>query len=394
MFSGVIILPSLFFSGLSTIVFFIVTGGRVPAYLGCSGSATSIILSITGYDYTSSSGLNPNTSQVQGAMLILSILYTIVAVIVIIFGYAWLEFLMPPVVTGSIITSIGIHLAFISYLEITKSPFDSYMSAVTAGSIILISIYAPTKSLRRISLLLGAIIGYAVHAICGTKNIGPTINYSEIVSSPWLRAPTIHYNIEFNEHSIGTMMPLLIILLAENLGHMKAIESIMTNEKPLMKYVGRAYLGDAFGCMMASLGGTLPFTTYADNIGVLSVTQVFSTLVILCAAVIAMLLGFFAKFSAIVGSIPAGVLGGVTLILYSLITITGIKIWVDNKVDFNDSRNVYVGGIPVVLAAVIQTPLKLGILQLDGIGVATFLSIILHQLLRGHEFLKHCMRRN
>ncbi|GAA5805213.1 hypothetical protein HPULCUR_010727 [Helicostylum pulchrum] len=294
---------SLFFSGLSTIVFFIVTGGRVPAYLGCSGSATSIILSITGYDHNSSSGLNPNTSQVQGALLILSISYAIVAVIVIIFGYTWLEFFMPPVVTGSIITSIGIHLAFISYSEITKSPFDSYMSVVTAGSIMFISIYAPTKSLRRISLLLGAIIGYTVHAICGTKNIGPLINYSEIVSS--------------------TMMPLLIVLLAENLGHMKAIESITTNEKPMMKYIGRAYLGDAFGCMMASLGGTIPFTTYADNI------------VILCAAVIAMLLGFFAKFSAIVKSMPAGVLGGVTLILYSLITITGVKIWVDNRVDFN-----------------------------------------------------------
>lgn len=116
---------------------------------------------------------------------------------------------------------------------------------------------------------MGAIIGYAVHAICSSKNIGPSINYSEIVSSPWLRAPTISYNLEFNGHSIGMMMPLLIVLLAENLGHMKAIESITTNEEPMLKYVGRAYLGDAFGCMMASLGGTIPFTTYADNIGVL-----------------------------------------------------------------------------------------------------------------------------
>jgi putative pyrimidine permease RutG len=106
-----------------------------------------------------------------------------------------------------------------------------------------------------------------IHAICGVKNIGSPINFSEIVSSPWVRVPTMYYKIEFNANSIGMIMPILVVLLAENLGHMKAIGSI--TGRPMVKYIGRAYLGDALGCLVASLGGTIPFTTYAENIGVL-----------------------------------------------------------------------------------------------------------------------------
>ncbi|KAL7311870.1 hypothetical protein PS15m_009583 [Mucor circinelloides] len=342
MFSGVVVLPlilgydsntSLFFSGVSTMIFFIVTGGRVPSYLGCSGSFVSIILTITNYTSSSNSTINMNTATAQGAILVLSLTYATIALLVMVLGYKWLEFLMPPIVTGSIITSIGLHLSFLSYDEAVKSSFDTYIAVATACAIILISVYAPTNALRRISLLLGTAIGYFIHAMCNLKGIGPSIDYSEIASNPWIRAPSVYFSLKFDSSSIGMVMPILIVLLAENLGHMKAISSI-TN-RPMLKYVGRAYLGDAMGCFVASLTGAVPFTTYAENIGVLSVTQVFSPLVILFAAAFAMLLGFFAKFSAIVKSIPQGVLGGVTIILYTLIAITGVRIWVVNKVDFN-----------------------------------------------------------
>lgn len=110
-------------------------------------------------------------------------------------------------------------------------------------------------------------IGYAVYAICGAKGIGTSIDYSGIVSSPWVGAPSVNFNIEFHSESISLVLPILVVLLAENLGHMKAIKSIV--ERPMMKYVGRAYLGDAIGCLVSSLVGTIPVTTYADNIGVL-----------------------------------------------------------------------------------------------------------------------------
>lgn len=106
-----------------------------------------------------------------------------------------------------------------------------------------------------------------VHAICGVKKVGPPIDFSEIASSPWVRVPTMYYKIEFNANAISMIMPILVVLLAENLGHMKAIGSI--TGRPMVNYVGRAYLGDALGCFLASLSGTIPFTTYAENIGVL-----------------------------------------------------------------------------------------------------------------------------
>lgn len=112
-------------------------------------------------------------------------------------------------------------------------------------------------------------IGYAIHAICGSRNIGPSIDYSGIISSPWLRAPAINYQLKFDTHSIGMVMPILVVFLAENLGHMKAIQSIITKGPSVLQYIGRAYLGDALGCLVASICGTIPFTTYAENIGVL-----------------------------------------------------------------------------------------------------------------------------
>lgn len=155
----------------------------------------------------------------------------------------------------------------------------------------LISVYAPINAMRRMydvqnkhfivmltliifffkkrSLLLGTIFGYGIHALCGLKGIGPAIDYSGISSSPWFRAPAINYQLEFDSQSIGMVMPILVVFLAENLGHMKAIQSIITTGPPMLKYIGRAYLGDALGCLIASVGGTIPFTTYAENIGVL-----------------------------------------------------------------------------------------------------------------------------
>lgn len=122
-------------------------------------------------------------------------------------------------------------------------------------------------------MLLGTIIGYSIYAICSAKNIGNRIDLSKIASSPWFQIPTIRCEIEFHKSSISLVMPIIIVLLAENLGHMKAIQSVVG--RPMMKYMGRAYLGDALGCLLASVGGTMPFTTYAENIGVLVIITLY-----------------------------------------------------------------------------------------------------------------------
>ncbi|KAI9302095.1 Xanthine/uracil/vitamin C permease [Cunninghamella echinulata] len=387
MFSGTIFVPALFFSGISTMLFFIITKGRIPAYLGSSGSAISAVLTITQYKYQAGL-LNPDISLVQGALVTLGLIYMTISFLVMIFGYKIISAIMPPVVTGSIVASIGIHLIFSSYRQVTSTSFDTYMALATVLSIMIISIYAPLPLLRRLCLLLGTIIGYIIHLICGIKGIGKSIDFSQVASSPWFSAPQIHSPVIFDPQAISTMAPVVIVLLAENMGHLKALSSITENS--LDHYLGRTYLGDAISIIMCGSVGTSPMTTYAENLIMLKVTNIYSPLVILFAAFVAVILGFISKFGAIVKTIPEGVFGGTSIILYTYIFTTGIKIWLDNKIDFSDPRNIFIGGLPLMLAAIIQEEVKLNSFQLDGIGAATFSSIILYQLLRGVDGFKEC----
>ncbi|KAI9263340.1 permease family-domain-containing protein [Phascolomyces articulosus] len=397
MFSGTIVIPiamgfdpntSLFFSGISTILFFICTGGRVPSYLGSSGSVISAIIAVTGYNSaTSTTGMNENIPIAQGGIIVLAILYAFISLLVIMFGYKWVEFLMPPIVTGGVVAGIGLHLGFSAFNQATATPFDFYMALTTVLAIMLISVYAPLPSLRRISILLGLVVGYVIHIICGVSGAGYPVDFSEVASIAWVRGPVISGPIVFDKVAISTIAPLVVVIVAENMGHIKAISSLTGT--PMEKYLGRAYLGDALATLMAGCVGASPLTTYAENIGVLSVTRIFSPLVILVAALVAIILGFISKFGAVVRSIPDGVFGGTTLVLYSLIAITGIRVWVVNKVDFSDSRNIYVGGIPLILAAVMtEKTLVINDFQLDAVGASTFASIILYQVLRGVDGFK------
>ncbi|KAL0090962.1 Xanthine/uracil/vitamin C permease [Phycomyces blakesleeanus] len=389
MFSGTVLIPALFFSGISTIIFFIVTRGRVPSYLGSSGSFVSAVCAVTGYVYSPST-FNENMPVAQGGILILGIIYVAIAIFVLAFGHAWLEFLMPPIVTGAIVSGIGLHLAFSAFTQATSNSFDTWMAVSTVLIIMLLSVYAPLPSIRRMqvsAILLGMIIGYVINLICGLKGAGPAIDYTSVSAAPWVRGPTIHHELVFDSKSISTIAPLIVVVLAENLGHLKALSSM--TEKPMEKYLGAAYLGDALSTIMASFVGAPPMTTYAENIGVVAITRIFSPVVFLVAAIVAIILGCIAKFGAVVHTIPPGVFGGVAFVLYTIIGVTGVRIWVINEVDFFDSRNIFVGGIPLMLAATIQVPVQMNNFQLDGIGAATFSSIILYHLLQGTEGWKN-----
>ncbi|ORX45838.1 Xanthine/uracil/vitamin C permease [Hesseltinella vesiculosa] len=399
MFSGTVFIPmqlgfdintAIFFSGVSTLLFFVVNRGRVPAYLGCSGSAVAAIMSISGYKYQPGVP-NDNIAAVQGALIVLGIVYAAISLIVHAFGHKWVEAIMPPVVTGAIICGIGLHLMTSSFQQATSSFFDGVMAFVTVVVIMFFSVYAPSPFLRRLCILLGTIVSYVIYLICGLVNAGPRIDFSNIVAQPWVRPPIVHWPVVFQGQAISTMIPLVIVFLAENMGHLKALSAI--TETSLEKYLGNAYMGDALSIILCGSVGSPPLTTYAENMIVLSVTRIYSPLVIVSAAFIAIVLGFFSKFGAVVSSIPAGVFGGLTIVLYTIIAITGVRIWMDNKVDFSDQRNMFVGGIPVAIASVMQTQLKINHFELDGIGVSTFLALFLYQLLFAGEHIKTWLRQ-
>ena len=183
-------------------------------------------------------------------------------------------------------------------------------------------------------------------------------------------------------NAITLIAPVAIVLVAENLGHVKAVAA-MTGQN-LDRYLGRAFLGDGIATMVAGAGGGTGVTTYAENIGVMAVTKIYSTLVFVIAACVAIVLGFSPKFGALIGTIPGPVLGGLSLVLFGLIAATGARIWVQNKVDFSKSRNLITVAIALTMGAGDLT-LTFGGFSLGGIGTATFGAIIVYQLLRGRD---------
>jgi xanthine/uracil permease len=176
------------------------------------------------------------------------------------------------------------------------------------------------------------------------------------------------------------LAPVSVILVAENLGHIKAV-SAMTGQN-LDRYIGRAFIGDGLATIVSGFAGGTGVTTYAENIGVMAVTKIYSTVVFVVAAMIAIVLGFSPKFGALIETIPGPVLGGVSIVVFGLIAVTGARIWVVNKVDFSDNRNLIVAAVTLVIGAG-NFSLQIGGFALGGIGTATFGAILLYALLRG-----------
>ena len=184
---------------------------------------------------------------------------------------------------------------------------------------------------------------------------------------------------QWSAQAIALIAPVAIVLVAENLGHVKAVAA-MTGES-LDRYLGRAFLGDGIATMLAGAGGGTGVTTYAENIGVMAVTKIYSTVVFVVAAITAIVLGFSPKFGALIMTIPGPVLGGLAIVVFGLIAATGARIWVENRVDFSNARNLVTAAATLTIGAG-DLALKIGGFTLGGIGTATFGAIVLYQLWR------------
>jgi uracil-xanthine permease len=358
-------------SGVGTIVFFLVTGGKVPSYLGSSFAFIGVVIAATGY---AGSGANANLPVALGGIVACGLVYTLIGVAVMASGTGWIERLMPPVVTGAVVAVIGLNLAPIAVKGASATPFDAWMAIVTIVCVGGVAVFA--RGLwQRLLILVGLAIACAIYAVLTNgMGLGKPIATAAIAAAPWLGAPRFSAPV-FEAQAIALIAPVAVILVAENLGHLKAV-SAMTGRN-LDPLIGRAFVGDGVATMLAgSVGGT-GVTTYAENIGVMAVTKIYSTLVFVVAAAIAIVLGFSPKFGALIQAIPGAVLGGVSIVVFGLIAAAGARIWVDNKVDFSDNRNLIVAAVTLVLGAG-DFALKLGGFTIGGIGTATFGAILLH----------------
>ncbi|KVC77937.1 solute carrier family 23 protein [Burkholderia ubonensis] len=365
----------IFMSGVGTLLFFALVGGRVPSYLGSSFAFIGLVIAVTGYG---GSGPNPNIPVALGGIVACGVVYVALGAIVSAVGTRWIEALMPPVVTGAIVAVIGLNLAPIAVKGVSASTFDSAMALVTVLSVGGVAVFA-RGMMQRLLILVGLGFAYAIYAVATNgMGLGKPIDFSIVAHAAWFGIPTFHAPV-FDPHAMLMLAPIAVILVAENLGHIKAV-SAMTGQN-LDRYVGRAFIGDGLATIVSgSVGGT-GVTTYAENIGVMAVTRIYSTLVFVVAALIAIGLGFSPKFGAVIQTIPAPVLGGVSIVVFGLIAVTGARIWVVNKVDFSDNRNLIVAAVTLVLGAG-DFSLKFGGFALGGIGTATFGAILLYAILR------------
>lgn len=366
---------AIFFSGIGTLIFFVVVGGRLPSYLGSSFAFISVVVAATGY---TGSGPNPNIAVALGGIIAAGIIYAIIGLIVMAIGYAWIERLMPPVVTGAVVAIIGLNLAPIAVDSASGSAFDTWMALATVLAVAAVAVYAP-GALRRLPILLGGVIGYLIYLIFANRlGYGTPIDFTNLRQAAWIGLPNFVAPV-FQANAMTLIAPVAIILVAENLGHVKAVGA-MTGRN-MDKYLGRAFFGDGIATIVAGAGGGTGVTTYAENIGVMAVTRIYSTIIFVIAALIAILMGFSPKFGALIATIPAAVLGGLSIVLFGLIAATGGRIWVQNRVDFSESRNLITAAVALTLGAG-DFAIDIGGFEIGGIGTATFAAIILYQLLR------------
>ncbi|MBM9468903.1 uracil-xanthine permease family protein [Nakamurella leprariae] len=335
-------------SGVCTILFLLVVNGKIPSYLGSSASFVGVAAAITAGGGT--------TASITGAILVAGVVLALVGVLVHFAGGAVIRRVLPPVVSGAVVMLIGFNLAPV--VGGTYWPQDPGVAIVTM-LFTLIATVAFRGFFSRIAVFLALVFGYVLSWVLdrisgqivfpdGAGNTEPhfRVNLDAVGDAAWFGLPDFHAP-EFHLSFILLALPGVIALIAENTGHVRAVAEMTGDD--LDPYMGRALLGDGLGTTLASAVGGAPTTTYAENIGVMAATRVYSTAAYWVAAVVAILLGLVPKFGAVVNATPGGVLGGITVVLYGMIGLLGAKIWIENRVDFGNPVNL----VPIAAGVII-----------------------------------------
>ena len=258
-----------------------------------------------------------------GGIVLCGAAYAVIGIIVMATGTGWVERLMPPVVTGSVVAVIGLNLAAVPIKNMAPTAFDAWVQAITFFAIALAAVFTSGMT-RRLLILVGLVLSTAIYAVL-TNGLGwaRPIDFGLIEKTAWIGVPKFE-TPAFDIRAIALIVPVALILVAENLGHLKAVGAMTGRD--MTPYVGRAFVGDAVATMVsASVGGT-GVTTYAENIGVMAATRIYSTALFVVAALFAILLGFSPKFGALIHTIPLSAMGGVSIVIFGLITIAGARI--------------------------------------------------------------------
>jgi putative pyrimidine permease RutG len=363
-------------SGVGTLIFFVCVRGRIPSFLGSSFAFIGVVIAATKYP---GSGPNLQMAAALGGIVVCGLIIAFFGLMVRIFGGGWIEKLMPPVVSGSVVAIIGLNLAPIAAKNaMGSSSFEALCAIMTILIISAVAVFS-RGMVQRLLILIGLIGSYLCYFVMTNGfGFGKPIDFSALASASWLGLPHL-IAPRFEIAAISLIAPVAVILIAENLGHLKAVSSMTGRD--LRPDMGRAFMGDGIATMISGMVGGPGVTTYAENIGVMAISRVYSSIVFVVAGVFAIFLGFSPKFGALIESIPGPVMGGVSMVVFGLIAVAGARIWVQSQVDFSKNHNLVVAAITLILGAGDFT-VHIGSFTLGGIGTATFAAIGLHAILR------------
>ncbi|WP_309135159.1 solute carrier family 23 protein [Cellulomonas sp.] len=358
---------TLFFSALGTALFLLLTRNRLPSYLGSSFAFIAPIGAATAAG---------GQSVAVGGILVTGLALAVVGVVAHLAGTRWIDALMPPVVTGTIVALIGFNLAPAAWGSCTDDGCSGFHAAPVTATVTLLAIVLVTVLFRgilgRLSILVGVLVGYAVALVRGEVDL-EAVGEAAWVGLPPFVTPT------FDLAVLGLFLPVVLVLVAENVGHVKSVAAMTGTD--LDPYVGRALVADGLATTLAGTGGGSGTTTYAENIGVMAASRVYSTAAYWVAAGTALLLSLSPKFGALVATIPDGVLGGAATVLYGMIGLLGARIWVQNRVDFSSPVNLMPAAVALIVG-IANYSWAAGELRFEGIALGTAAAIGLYHLMR------------
>lgn len=367
MFGSTVLVPALtgfpptaalFFSGVGTLLFLMITKGKVPSYLGSSFAFIAPMVAATSMH---------SMAVASGGIIITGLALAIVGFIVHKAGTRWIHAVMPPVVMGTILALIGLNLAGATTEGMVEVPLTTF--GTTAAVIITAVLFR--GFLGRLSILLGIVVGYLL-ALAQQQ-----IDFQPVTEASWIGLPAFHAP-EFQFDVLFLFLPVVFVLVAENIGHVRTV-GLMTRSN-LDPHNGRALIADGLATMLSGSGGGVGTTTYAENIGVMASSRIYSTAAYWVAGIVAMSLAFFPKFGALIATIPMGVAAGAGIILYGMIGIMGARIWVNNEVDFSNTINLMAAGSGLIIA-IADPVVEVAGMQFGGIALGTLAALGIYHLM-------------
>ena len=361
----------LFFNGIGTLLYAFITKRKIPAYLGSSFAFISPVLLLYGQGY--------DFQTIQGGFVLVGVVFSIIAIIVGYIGIGWINKLFPPAAMGAIITLIGLELASTAAdmagfpVEGSNSPTLNVswviVSMVTLVTVILCNVLL-RGFLKVIPLLIGVIVGYITSCFMGI------VDFSLVSNASFFVLPNIKI-AHFNINAILTILPATFVVIAEHVGHLKVTSSIVGKDFLEDPGLHRSLLGDGLSTIVSGMFGSVPTTTYGENIGVMALTKIYSVYIICGAGLISIILGFSGKMSALIRTIPTPVIGGVSFLLFGTIAVSGLRTLIEEKVDFSKSRNLILSSV-IFIVGLSGIKLTMGSFEIKGMGLATIVAIVLN----------------